>query len=397
MLQYMTDIRSFRRILTVLLGFTIPVFCVALSGCELLNPKEYEPGTQAWQYQVESGSYLTATPAITSRGDVLFGSGDNNLYCLSSDGELRWRFETSFGFQYRHVVAIGEDGTIYLASRDAQLYALKPDGSVKWKYLLGNEPSSGPGIGRSGTIYICVRDGTVRAIRPDGTEKWRYPTDAVYSVSELVMDREETVYCGTSDGIVFAIRKDGSLKWQYQTESEWFKTTSFHDHRLYLTSGDRDLYAFSDDGVLLWTFNNNIGSRGVTSGASIDRHGIIYVGTRDGHVVALNSAGSEIWRTRFGSSNYENGIHSTPLLGNDGSIYVFTDSGWLQVLNRDGSVQWSRNIGNSGSSMLAMGGSGVLYVSDSFGMVTALYTRSSGLADSSWPKERGNRRNSGQR
>ncbi len=393
----MTNIRSCRRILNALLGFTIPLFCVALSGCELLSPEIHESGTLAWQYQVESGAYLTANPAISSRGDIIFGSGDNNLYCLGSDGKLRWRFETTFGFQWRHVAAIGKDGTIYVASRDAQLYALKPDGSVKWKYLLGNEPSSGPGVGMSGNIYICVRDGTVRAIRPDGTEKWRYSTGANYGASELVMDSEETVYFGTSEGIVYAIRKDGSLKWQYQTESEKFMTTSFHDHRLYLTSGDRDLYTFSDDGVLLWTFNNNIGWRGVTSGASIDRHGIIYVGTRDGHVVALSSAGSVIWRTRFGSSGYENGIHSTPLLGNDGSIYVFTDSGWLQVLNRDGSVQWSRNIGNSGSSMLAMGGSGVLYVSDSFGLVTALHTRSSGLAGSSWSKERGNRRNSGQR
>jgi len=381
----------------VLICSTIPVLCIALSGCELLNPREPEPGTQAWQYQVDGGSYLTAYPAISPRGDIYFGSYEHNFYCLGSDGRLRWRHETSFGFWYRHIAAIGRDGTVYVASRDALLSALKPDGSVKWNYLLGNVPSSGPGIGRSGTIYICVRDGSVRAIHPDGTEKWRFSAGVVYNMTSPVMDSEETIYCGSSGGIVFAIRNDGSLKWQYQTESGSFSTASFHDRRLYLTSSDRILYAFSDDGALLWTRKNGIGWSGVASGASINSQGIIHVGTRDGHVVALNSTGSIIWLKRLGSSTYGDEIRSTPLLGNDGSVYVCADSGWLYALKRDGSVQWSWKSGNGGSSMLAMGATGILYVSDSRGLITALHTRSTGLAQSSWPKERGNRRNSGQR
>ena len=56
-------------------------------------------------------------------GAILFGSQDDRLYCLESDGRLRWSVELGGDVDSSPILAA--DGTIYVGSDDKKLYALR--------------------------------------------------------------------------------------------------------------------------------------------------------------------------------------------------------------------------------------------------------------------------------
>ena len=97
------------------------------------------------------------TPAIGQDGTIYFGSHDNYLYAINSDGTEIWRFATAGPVESSP--AIGADGTIYFgvslaAPGNPNFHALNPDGTEKWHSTeVGSVPSS-PAIGADGTIYF---------------------------------------------------------------------------------------------------------------------------------------------------------------------------------------------------------------------------------------------------
>ena len=84
---------------------------------------------------------------------------------------------------------------------------------------------------------------------------------------------------------------------------------------------------------------------------------MIYVGSWDGNLYALNLDGSLKWK--YDTGNY---IWSSPALGADGTLYVGSYDDNLYALNPDGSVKWKYATGYSIESSPAIGADGTLYV-----------------------------------
>jgi outer membrane protein assembly factor BamB len=55
-------------------------------------------------------------------GEVVVGSFDHNIYCLSPEGKLKWKITT--GDRVLGIPAIGGDGTVYVGSDDGRFYAI---------------------------------------------------------------------------------------------------------------------------------------------------------------------------------------------------------------------------------------------------------------------------------
>ena len=72
---------------------------------------------------------MQSSPAITQSGDIVFGSYDRNLYCLTSVGSLKWKYLT--GNYVYSSPAITQSGDIVFGSSDYNLYCLTSGGSLK--------------------------------------------------------------------------------------------------------------------------------------------------------------------------------------------------------------------------------------------------------------------------
>ncbi len=80
----------------------------------------------------------------------------------------------------------------------------------------------------------------------------------------------------------------------------------------------------------------------VYSSPAIDKDGIIYIGSNDWNLYAINSNGTEKWRFKTGG-----GVSSSPAIAEDGTIYVGSENGKLYAIDPNGIEKWSTRIGSS--------------------------------------------------
>ena len=76
-------------------------------------------------------------------------------------------------------------------------------------------------------------------------------------------------------------------------------------------------------------------------------------------------------------------------------MYVGSWDNYLYAIKPDGTLKWRYGTGGYVVSSPAIGPDGTVYVGSWDGYLYAFQTLSFGLADSSWPKFRGNIRNTG--
>ncbi len=77
-------------------------------------------GTEAWSYTV--GGIINGSPTVGDDGKIYFGSFDDKLYCLNSDGILDFSLKiSSFDLWSSPVI---KNGKLYIGSYDGKLYCI---------------------------------------------------------------------------------------------------------------------------------------------------------------------------------------------------------------------------------------------------------------------------------
>ena len=315
-------------------------------------------GNEKWRYRV--GFLIHGSGVIDDENILYFGSWDDNIYALYSNGTLKWEYD--IGGNLESSPAIDDDGIIYagIDSVGAKyLDAIYPNGTRKWRYHTNGENVwSSPSIGNDGTIYFggwpYEGGGHIHALYPNGTLKWKFKTnDAV--LSSPAIDDSGIIYCGSHDCNLYALYPNGTLKWKFPT-GHWIRTSPCiaDDGTIYCVSLDDYLYAIYPNGTMKWKTSGCAGTsptigqdgtiycgynklkalypqngsikwefdpgpnrtiRGATPCNSID--GTIYFGTSDGgEIISVNSNGIENWRKSIGECEF------APIIAEDGTIYV---------------------------------------------------------------------------
>ncbi|MGB9796695.1 PQQ-binding-like beta-propeller repeat protein [Fervidobacterium gondwanense] len=349
-----------------------------------LNIRRPVEGDIVWKFK--SNDSVVTCPAIDSyRNTIYFGSGDGYLYAVGLNNEFKWKFKTNARIQSSP--AIDTDGTIYVGSDDGYLYAINPDGTPKWSISTGNIVKVSPAIDSS-HVYVANISGKVMAIDKFSPSriKWIfYATGNIYSSPAVDY---WTVYIGSDDGYLYAIDKfSGSLKWKYKTNGAVRSSPAIgYDGTVYVGSDDGCLYAITSDGRLRWQFRSDDWIR---SSPVIGSDGTVYIGSDDGYLYAIGRDGVVKWG--FKTNSY---VRSTPLLASWSTIYVASDDGYLYALDANGNKKWKSYIGGNPSS-LTIDNDGIIYVGTSDGYLKGVYTLSSGLAWSDWPKFKKDLKNTG--
>ena len=145
------------------------------------------------------------------------------------------------------------------------------------------------------------------------------------------------------------------LKWRYQTGGDIFSSPAIgSDGIIYFGSKDDYLYAINPNGTLKWRY---LTGGDIYSSPAIGSDGTVYVGSNDNYFYALYPDGTLKWRYETGSN-----VNSSPAIGPDGTIYVGSDDDYLYAIHSDGSLRWRYKTPSDIFSSPAIGPDGTVYV-----------------------------------
>ncbi len=372
--------------------------CVLLlAALSLVSSLHGAPGDLKWEFT--SNGAVSSSPAIGPDGTLYFGSGwpDNSLYARDgATGAKRWAFAA--GADVLSSPAIGADGTVYIGSNDKNVYALDGKTGVKrWAFNTGAEVNSSPAVGADGTVYVGSGNKVHALDGASGVQRWAFAAGGAVASSPAI-GADGTVYVGSvgSANRVYALNgATGAKRWEFTTlGGVWSSPAVGADGTVYVGSlgPDNRVYALDGaSGAKRWAFT---AGGGIASSPAIGADGTVYVGCDDQTIYALDGAtGAKRWAFTAGG-----GIASSPAIGADGVLYVGCYDRKIYALDGGtGAKQWEFTTGSAvKSSSPTVGVDGTVYIGSNGGTVYALASSSvGGLAETPWPKFRGNARNTG--
>jgi len=300
-----------------------------------------------------------ASPAVNTYltpPHVYCGGEAGELYCYkaSSGSSWEWRYPDSSydGLTYNEVSSsVAVSGSrVYVGlncgydPNDYRLYAIQDNGGTcdtAWSYYTGCDIVSSPAVDATGNIFFGDDSGYVRCLNPNGVEIWRRRiSTGIYSVYASPAIGPNALYVGTDDGFLFALnRSNGTQIWRYPstgTGLEGVRSSPVigSDGTIYFGCDDGQLYAVTSNGQLKSGFPVLLSDGAVTSTPAIAQDGTIVMYTEEDMVYGINPSGTIVWQVplpgwssdkkskiRFNKSKLDDIIPS-PTIGPDGRIYV---------------------------------------------------------------------------
>jgi len=191
---------------------------IAADGLHAVNPAT---GQRLWHFvhPVYPYRHCYASPAIDQNGVIyvgyegkLDGADYSRVYAVNPNGTFRWQYSVENGRYVRASPAVGPDGRIYVATKSntesfpAKLIALSPGGQKAWDYVVErvhvtpDDIYSSPPIGADGLIYFGAETGYVYALNPDGTLNWKFQLQHGINWSSPALVGDGTLYLGAWGG-----------------------------------------------------------------------------------------------------------------------------------------------------------------------------------------------------
>ena len=150
--------------------------------------------------------------------------------------------------------------------------------------------------------------------------------------------------------------KPRRLLWVFRTGSDVFSSPAIGKEGIvYFGSEDRKVYAIdAETGEKKWEFKTGFD---VGSSPAVGEDGTVYVGSLDNNVYALDGkTGAKIWEFQTGG-----GISSSPGIGQNGTIYIGSDDKKVYALDgKTGAKKWEFKTGNTVKSSPAIGADGTV-------------------------------------
>jgi FOG: WD40-like repeat len=377
-----------------------------------------------WKTSVGRWVYYSS-PAISSDGDIYVGSGNagdfnvsgTGLYAISPTGLVRWKFPTSAPV---FSPAIADDGLIYFQDATSTLYALDSKGTLRWSKAFNQRSGVGqvsPAIATDGTVYAGA-DG-LYAFSSTGTQLWRYTDNNgpdIHSSPSVAADGAIIVGVNSGSGArVWKVNPNGTLAWSTSLPRSDGTNADFifsspaigQDGTIYIgsesgTGGSASsLTALNANGTIKWHYDV-AGGRPIRSSPSIAVDGTIYVATKasssqPAELLAINPNGTLRWSYTISSRHSTpDDSYSSPAVSSNGTVYFGAETGLVYALDPNGALLWTFDTKNGINwTSPAIGAGGTVYIGSNEGFLYALNANGESLADSPWPRFRGNNRNSG--
>jgi outer membrane protein assembly factor BamB len=233
--------------------------------------------------------------------------------------------------------------------------------------------TSWPGItADQDTIYISYQASVFAVRASDGSMTWRYPlkpdNTKLFYAPPAVSDG--AVVVGSYHNILYSLDKqNGTEKWSFtDAKNRYVGGILPASNVLLAPSVDKNLYAVSPDGKLVWKFaaGNGLWAAPATDGK------LAFLPSMDHNMYAVDIAsGKQVWKTDLGGA-----IVSSPVISEDGMLYTGTLNNELVALTgSDGKIAWRVKAADAVWDEPVVSG-GLVYFGDLKGNVYAVDAKS---------------------
>ena len=158
-----------------------------------------------------------------------------------------------------------------------------------------------------------------------------------------------------------------SLNWKLSTNGVIFSSPAIDENGvIYVGSNDNNLTAVNSNGSIKWTFPTG---NWVDSSPALSHDGTeVYVGSWDNKLYAISTTdGSEVWS--YETNSY---VTSSPAVGINGRIYFGSMDSIFYALENNGSKAWEYFAGQPIFSSPSIGQEGTIYFGDENGTLHAV-------------------------
>lgn len=240
-------------------------------------------GKPKWTFKTDSD---ISSGANFTGDKVLFGSGDENLYCLSLDGKEQWRFKVPGGPVLGTPVIVGN--RTFAAGCDSSLHVIDTATGKE----VGNPVNLGGQVGATAavlgdSIFVCTMSDEVLAIDwKKGEILWRFmPMKNRQGFASAPAATDKLIIAGSKDKRVYALdRQTGQQVWSFLTKNKVDSSAVVVGQRVFVGSQDHQLYILDlASGSELQRFN--LGAP-ITSSPAVAGNCLV-IGTDDGTVYCL--------------------------------------------------------------------------------------------------------------
>jgi outer membrane protein assembly factor BamB len=321
-------------------------------------------GHELWQ----TGTFgeVQSSPAVAN-GIVYVGSDDGNLYALrSGTGAPLFTFGTNGTFATGGPVTQPptiSNGVIYVPSSSSsatRIDALNAStGTLLWSYSIptpsGYEATASGLVVTNGAIYFNY---TQTSFDPGLIQGSLYALKAV-SGALIYEEQQATNTSGScslqsvanptvANGLIFIQAEigicavdasTGALRWEYDPMFGGYGGGSspvVADNVVYADYFFNLVALNATSGAHLWTYTNGAPVGGIIDSSPAIANGVIYVGSSDGGIYALDSSsGAVLWSDATGGA-----VAASPAIAN-GQVYVGSDDGSLYAFGINGGVDSS--------------------------------------------------------
>lgn len=320
----------------------------------------YPDGSLKWDF--DAGG-LVNTPSVDSKNNIYFQSLSKGIYALDSNKNVLWNYNPT-GWQFGGRIAISVDGTIYTTNGGRELHAIdSTNGNQKWVAQDENRGWLGtPAISTDGRIYSAGNYYLYELNKVDGSIIMRSSESnlLLYCKPPSIGSNGDIYIAVGSLGQITAFHANGSKAWQQSISpySQFEQVVTGSDGTIYFITSYEDFkYYFLN---AMKPDQSDIKTWGIPSqrylysyiDSAIGNDGNIYLSGYEG-VLAVSSTGTQLWQ----SDLY---ITSSPVIGQDGTLYV---------IGAEGNILFEEFEGH---------------------YIYAIYTSSTGAAQSSWSMMGGN-------
>lgn len=239
------------------------------------------------------------------------------------------------------VAANDETAFVALASH---VYAIQVSNGVElWRYPVKTDAKisfyATPTLTPDGQLIVGGYNRILYSLSPvDGTVNWTFSEAKDHWIGSVVVGNE-MIFAPSSDYNLYALDMKGKLLWAFPTKQALWAKPVVDEMRVYFGSMDHSVYALDMTTTKptkpVWSTELD---GAILGSLSLDKDGLLFVGTLGGSIYALDSASGEVkWKQSLSSS-----IWSGAISNNSGSLFAGDQAGRFNSLAADsGKEIWS--------------------------------------------------------
>jgi outer membrane protein assembly factor BamB len=288
---------------------------------EHLYALDLATGQVKWKYK--AGPFKA--PVSVRDGAVYAGDMDGGFHCVdAATGQKRWVYkldqEITSGANF-----VGDH--VLFGCGDETLYCLSRDGKPLWKFKVPGGPVMGTPAVVGNHTFAAGCDSTLHVIDTANGKDLR-GVDLGSQVGASVAVMGDQLYIGTMGNQVLAIDwKKGEIQWTFEEEKRpqaFFSSAAVTDSLVVVGSRDKHVHALDrKTGKPVWSFP----TRGRVDSSPAIAGSRVYVGSQDGNLYVLDLAnGREVAKLNLGSQ-----INASPAVA-AGCLVIGTEDGTLYCL-----------------------------------------------------------------